>query len=577
MKVIGRRTALALCAATATFAATAQAQIIDLSRVGPPPRPASAPNEAQAPWRDIIAAFDSQDWEKLRILLATQPETPLKGFVLAEFYTAQTSPKIELPEIEEWLSRYAHLPQAEQILRLGQRRGLTATYALPARNTTTRVAGITKRMRPRSVDDGTMPPEIAAAIQEAIKNDDPDSARLLLDGIDANLSGEARAEWRQRVAWSYYIENRDSAALALSRLAREGSGPWVAESDWTLGLAAWRLGDCATALEGFTRTARGAADSELRTAAHYWAARATLRCRRPGEAPAHLKAAARDDETLYGMLAREQLGQPLPTNHSVAPLSSQDWRQIGGRTNVQLATKLSELGKDVWASQALQHEVLTGNPAHFPALARLARQLNLPRTQMWMATNVPRSAKADPALRYPTTTWTPSEGWRVDPALAFAHALQESNFAAAAVSPANAIGLMQVRPIAARDVEGRTQLNAAYADLKDPATNLTFGQRNLEKLSEAGATRGHLPKVMAAYNAGLTPVTRWNSEVRDMGDPLLYMESIPFWETRSYVAIVMRNYWMYLRQRQDTAPSRTDLAQNRWPAFPVEQRATSTR
>lgn len=574
MKAFGRKTALALCAMAACLASDARAQTIDTTRVGPAPATAAASNTSQEPWRDIIVAYDKEDWDRLRSLIAVQPDTPLKGFLLAEFYTAATSPKIELFEIEEWLGRYGYLPQAEQIFRLGQRRGLTAAYALPARTTTTRTAGITKRMRPRSVDDGSMPSDIVTAIQEAIKNDDPDSARLLLDGIDASLTPEARAEWRQRVAWSYYIENRDSAALALSRLAREGSGSWVAEGDWTLGLAAWRLGDCASALDGFTRAARGAADSELRTAAHYWAARAALRCRRPGEAPAHLKAAARHDETLYGMLAREQLGQPLPANHSVAPLSSQDLRQIGGRPNVQLAMKLSELGKDVWASQALQHEVLTGDPAHFPALARLARQLNLPRTQMWMAINVPRGAKADRALHYPTTRWTPSEGWRVDPALAFAHTLQESNFASAAVSPANAIGLMQVRPIAARDVEGRTQLNAAYADLKDPATNLTFGQRNLEKLSEAVATGGHLPKVMAAYNAGLTPVTRWNSEVRDMDDPLLYMESIPYWETRSYVAIVMRNYWMYLRQRQDSAPSRTELAQNRWPAFPKEQRVT---
>ena len=52
---------------------------------------------------------------------------------------------------------------------------------------------------------------------------------------------------------------------------------------------------------------------------------------------------------------------------------------------------------------------------------------------------------------------------------------------------------------------------------------------------------------MAAYNAGLSPITRWNTEIRDGGDPLLWMESIPYWETRGYVSIVMRNYWMYER------------------------------
>jgi soluble lytic murein transglycosylase-like protein len=74
---------------------------------------------------------------------------------------------------------------------------------------------------------------------------------------------------------------------------------------------------------------------------------------------------------------------------------------------------------------------------------------------------------------------------------------------------------------------------------------------------------------MAAYNAGLTPITRWNHEVNDQGDPLLYMESIPYWETRSYVSIVMKNYWMYERQAQAQSSSRRALAQNAWPAFPT--------
>jgi hypothetical protein len=73
---------------------------------------------------------------------------------------------------------------------------------------------------------------------------------------------------------------------------------------------------------------------------------------------------------------------------------------------------------------------------------------------------------------------------------------------------------------------------------------------------------------MAAYNAGLSPVTRWNTEVQDQGDPLLYMESIPYWETRGYVATVMRNYWMYERQADARSASRISLAENAWPAFP---------
>ena len=56
--------------------------------------------------------------------------------------------------------------------------------------------------------------------------------------------------------------------------------------------------------------------------------------------------------------------------------------------------------------------------------------------------------------------------------------------------------------------------------------------------------------------------------MNDGNDPLLYMEAIPYWETRGYVAIVMRNYWMYERQANAASPTRVALAQNDWPMFP---------
>jgi hypothetical protein len=91
------------------------------------------------------------------------------------------------------------------------------------------------------------------------------------------------------------------------------------------------------------------------------------------------------------------------------------------------------------------------------------------------------------------------------------------------------------------------------------------------------ATGGLLPKVIAAYNAGPTPVTRWNSEIRDNGDPLLFIESIPFWETRGYVSVILRNYWMYEIQTGKNGGSKTGLAQYLWPKVPQNGRAASVR
>ena len=518
-------------------------------------------------YASLFDAIDAQNWDRVEVLLSQRSEGPLHGAALATYYLDPNSPRIELGRIEDWLRRYPDGSRVEDIVRLGETRGLSWRPDLPRENSLTRQQGITRRVRPATVRDGTMPDSVREAILERITNDDPDGARLLLDGVDASLSGQARAEWRQRVAWSYYIENRDAEAYGMAQLVGQGSGPWVAEGHWVAGLSAWRLGDCARAGQYFAASASEADNVELRTAAHYWAARSLIRCRQPQTADAHLRSAARYDETLYGMLANEQLGRDLPRDHTAPDLTAEDWRKLSGETAVREAVMLAEIGRRDIADEILRWQVRYGSSRDFAALTRLARALGLAGAQTFMAYNAPRGERSPANLRWPVAYHAPHGGWRVDPALAFAHALQESNFRERVVSPANAIGLMQIRPIAAREYAASINMSAS-ADLKDPRTNLAFGQRTLEALAQAGYTRGHLPKVMAAYNAGPTPVARWNNEINDQGDPLLWMESIPYWETRGYVAIVMRNYWMYLRQADAEAPSRTDLAENDWPQFP---------
>jgi len=520
-------------------------------------------------YRSVFAAIDRKDWTAAAALLDQQPDGLLTQIARAELYLAAGSPRVELPQIQAWLDRGRELPQAAQLSRLALTRGAISLPDIPAERSVYRQGSTPKRTRPASIEDGTMPPDIRQAILERITNDDPDGARLMLDGIDALLSPEARAEWRQRVAWSYYIENKDPQALAMAQaVAANGSGPWVAEGEWTAGLAAWRLGDCAQAGEGFERAAYAAVNPELRAAAYYWGSRAAVRCRQPERSGQLLRAAANADETLYGMLAAEQLGVALPARLNRADFSRDDWREVGGIGNVKVAIALAEIGRDELASEVLIHQARIGDPDDYAPLSRLARELSLPATQLYFANNAPSGAAPDPASAYPAPKWTPVTGWRVDPALAYAHTLQESNFRAGAVSPAQAQGLMQITPITVREHAPRLGMSAAQVNIFDPRVNLAFGQQNLEMLRDSPATGGALPKIMAAYNAGLTPVTRWNYEVNDQGDPLLYMESIPYWETRSYVAIVMRNYWMYERQADAVSDSRAALAQNAWPMFP---------
>jgi soluble lytic murein transglycosylase-like protein len=524
--------------------------------------------EERTLYSQVFAAIDAAQWDVVESLLAQKPEGVLTQIARAEYYTHANSPKVAPEKIAQWFAAGVELPQADQLAKMGAKRGLTALPVLPREQAFARQPYAPKRIQPRSVNDGTMPAATATAILAAIKADNPAEAQRLLAEADPLLSGDARAEWRQRVAWSYYIENNDNAALELARTVAEGTGEWVAEGAWVEGLAAWRMGYCSLAGEAFDRVANRASNVELVAAAHYWSARAAIRCREPGQAQQHLSAAARLDETLYGMLAADQLGIELPQHAPPPPFTKADWEQLSGRSNVRVAAALIEIGRPGLADEVLRQEARIGPPAQYGALARLARELGLPATQLFMAHNAPYGTSSDPSLRFPLAYWQPVGGWQVDPALAFAHALQESAFRANAVSPANARGLMQIMPGTAKDHSRRIGLGASYEDLSDPQVNLAYGQRHLEMLRDSPATGGALPKIMAAYNAGLTPVGRWNSEINDQGDPLLWMESIPYWETRGYVAIVMRNYWMYERAAGVASPSRRALAQGKWPEFP---------
>ncbi|MXP09273.1 lytic transglycosylase domain-containing protein [Pseudoblastomonas halimionae] len=581
LRTIGLAAIAGLCAIPQAAAANPSTTAYYQSFSAEPNVPALLSDKDKAYYAQVFAAIAREDWDAVEQLLAQGDNSALHKLVMAEYFLDANSPTIPLDRLNDWLARSGELPQAEQIGRLAIRRGADQMPDLPATRRLSSTGYSPKRIKPRPASDGSMPSDVEARIRDAITNDDPSGAHALLNEIDPQLGSEARAEWRQRVAWSYYIENRDAEALALARTVEDGgSGAWIAEGWWVAGLASWRLGDCATSADAFQRSSYWSQNEELTAAALYWQARSDIRCRQPDKAQGLLRDAARRDETLYGMIAAAALGTQLPDPHRGPDFSSDDWKDLSGLQNVQLAVKLVELGEDARADEVLRYQAKIGDPREHRALTRLARELGLPQTQLWMAYNAPSGGNYEPAARYPTVRWQPVGGWRVDPALAFAHALQESIFRTSVVSPANAKGLMQITPITVRQHAGSLGMNPGAVDLTDPRVNLAFGQRNLEMLRDTPATRDNLLKIMAAYNAGLTPITRWNTEIRDQDDPLLYMESIPYWETRGYVAIVLKNYWMYERQAGSTSESRMALANGEWPSFPTasaDDRMASSR
>ncbi len=129
-------------------------------------------------------------------------------------------------------------------------------------------------------------------------------------------------------------------------------------------------------------------------------------------------------------------------------------------------------------------------------------------------------------------------GSRVDPWLVAALIRQESGFNTNARSPAGAMGVMQLMPATARRME-----KVSKRELFDMKTNVRLGVKYFDQLLVR--FEGDAELALAAYNAGPEKVDQWKRRyVTD--DRVLFLDLIPYRETREYVAYIARNYYWYL-------------------------------
>lgn len=534
----------------------------------PPSTPAPPPKVIPKSWPEVLLAIGNGEWEAARLGIDALPNDPLKPYAKAELYTAKGSPKVEIGPILALLAEAPELPQAEQLARMAMTRGAIEPPAIIWPRATVALGSAPRRGKTRPVQGEPAADELRLAIEPLVKIDDGASAEALFVTALPNLSYEARAEAAQRVAWMYFVSGRDSDARRVADYGRPGAtGEWAAQAAWISGLASWRMNDWNAAYASFREAASFAREPEFNAAAYYWTARAAQAGRRPKEVAPLLKAAARSPESFYGLMAREALGMDKRLPKSITP---RDLQRIEALPNIRRATELLAMGRRAQAEEALRHQAKICNPADHRSLIQVAKNLQLPGAQFWLAHFGQPGAQVDAADRYPIPNWTPYNGWRVDPALAYAHIIQESNFRTDAVSPAGAVGLMQVRPGTAGDTARSRGTSVTAASLKDPLINLDYGQAFIELIRSNAATRGQLPKVIAAYNAGPVPVERW--AYYDRGDPLLWIESIPYWETRFYVPSVFRNMWVIQGLEGEQTPTLTSLVQHKWPDFPTRTR-----
>lgn len=134
----------------------------------------------------------------------------------------------------------------------------------------------------------------------------------------------------------------------------------------------------------------------------------------------------------------------------------------------------------------------------------------------------------------------------VDPYLLISLIRQESAFNENARSGVGALGLMQVMPSTAR----RLDHHVSRRQLLDPGTNVRLGVKVFSTLLHL--YDGDVELALAAYNAGKDRVDEWTARY-PTDNRLLFLDLMPFQETREYVASIARNYYWYLRLYDEPA------------------------
>lgn len=301
--------------------------------------------------------------------------------------------------------------------------------------------------------------------------------------------------------------------------------------------------------------------------AYYWLGRAA-EAGGPGNAREFFTKAAAHPGTFYGQLAAARIGTTT-INVTYPSPSDNDRQHFAEREAVRAIERLEAAGYS-WRADSLYRALAEqmDSPGELAILAARAEknnnhQVSLQIGKTAFSRGIDAAALAYPIGVIPGTANISGSG----KALAYAIARQESAFNPAAVSPANARGLLQLLPGTAKGVASRHGMDFTQAKLTtDAGYNATLGAHYLgEQIDSFG---GSYILTFIAYNAGPKRVPEWIGRYGDprgkpIDDVVDWIERIPFPETRNYVQRVMENYQVYKTRLGEKADIIADLRNGR--------------
>lgn len=264
--------------------------------------------------------------------------------------------------------------------------------------------------------------------------------------------------------------------------------------------------------------------------------------------------------SFYGFLAADIMGLDYqlvdkPVNASEALVD--DIKALPG---VRRARELYILGNAHQARSEWFHATKKLDEQHVAAAGKLAERWGWHRNSIQAMIQV--KYWDDLKLRFPLAyrehVDVAATDTDISPHLLYAIARQESAFSPDARSRAGALGLMQLLPSTARQTARRAGMRFSTYDLLQPKINITLGSRYLNEL--LGQFNGNRILATAAYNAGPTRVKKWLTKKSDTPLPYdIWIETIPYRETRGYVQNVLAYSVIYGYRLGDKKPFITQL------------------
>ncbi len=337
---------------------------------------------------------------------------------------------------------------------------------------------------------------------------------------------------------------------------------------WRMAIASLRSGDRPRAIRELEHVLRLNPDSETERAASFWLAYAHDAAGSAGAAKAQFASIVdRHPFSYYGVRAAARIAATLPPPSLAFPaLSLRD--VVTAHPDYQAAALLSRAG--MLSDAAVFARRLNAAFRRDDAVALLAARASEAAGDHTSASTLmssyfgpylqrPASNLPDDfwSLAYPRAYWpevsAAAARYKVDPLLMLGLARQESHFERTARSPVGAVGLFQVMPYTAVELDATFSAPGAMERLVEPEVSAELAAKLIANLQ--ARYQGAMAPTIASYNADKERVQVWWDAAKGLPEEL-FIDSIPYRETRTYVRQVLANYAMYQRSGQSPSPQK---------------------